>query len=349
MRRVWLVLVLGVLVALVPLPGCSHRGRPESSQIRVLAVSPETGYDPAWSPDRAQIAFVRAPYRRTQRYGLLPDNDVGIPTGRDRIALWDVRGDRLRTLSPAISKGKTILSVVWQDGSHLVYLAVDPGSVDAEHRAKLLWNTTFAYRGATQSKDAVILDTATMQTKVAIRNAPLMYVEASSSEPGKVAVWRYTSGGHEGDTHTWSAEWVDDSGKVRGRLGLPDGTWSAPAVASIRGSGFVAVRREDEGLYSLVGIARGHTRDLYSPGTMVNGAYGSPDRRAVAFLEAIPGIAPGVRMNLKVMPWAGGETATVARDASPMSQVTWSPNGTKIAYCRADDGRIAVALVPRVR
>lgn len=334
--------ILALLVVVLP-AGCARSERPRRSALA-------TGYDPAWSPDGSRIAYVEAAYRWRDsrgREGIWLDNGEDRPTPRDTICIWNLGTDARQVLQPARSTGRFISSLVWKNNDELAFLAADLerlGRRDPDDNWH--WVTMYRYQARPQSLFTYNLSTDESALVPMLFAAPPVELEPGRGGSGEVTIWEYSRPGDGSPTYSRSWEMMSSAGQVVRRADLPPVRWNAIAAATVRTLAPVGVRAKEKGTSCLSRIGDDHYQDFYSPGRMIIGVYGSPDGKRLAFCEEVPDHVPGARMSLKVIAVSGGLPVVVANDAWPWSHVAWSPDGRRIAYVRADDGRIAIARVP---
>lgn len=343
----WVAGMAVLLTWLIP-TGCARRNQPVTRLVQPSRNPLLTGYDPTWSPNGEQISYVESAYRSSGINGIFFDSSDSEPVPRDVICIWDVRNGSRRTVRLPLFPRSFVTSLVWKNDHSIVCLVSDLGRVDPE-RFKGRWHWLAIYRHSEVPKDLVVMDlrAGTFTAMRARLGSIPIEIEPCSARGGSVAVWEYERRNHSDAERLRTSEIIDSDGKPLDKLELPTARWSGVAVATRLTTVPVAVRASAEWKRCLSRIDGQRYEDFYCPDRMIEGVYGSPDGKLVAFLEQIPGQLPGPRMHLKVIEVDGGAPKLVAGDAWPWSHVAWSPDGKRIAYVKADSGEVAIAKVPK--
>jgi hypothetical protein len=196
-------------------------------------------------------------------------------------------------------------------------------------------------------KSVILVDTDTGDSWVLAAEGRWPHIERAPMSDSSIAVWECVQPGT--DKRSFAVTFLARDGTETRQWRFPPGRWQGLAVGTARTKLPAMVREEGAQDFRLSVIDGGETRDIYRARGLILGVFGSPDGGRAAFLEEIEGLAPGARSTLRVLPLDGRRPAVVADDAFGESRVAWSPDGSRIAYGRADDGHIVVADVPPIR
>jgi dipeptidyl aminopeptidase/acylaminoacyl peptidase len=123
------------------------------------------------------------------------------------------------------------------------------------------------------------------------------------------------------------------------------GTYTGAITTRGNNAPIIVQRIEHEKRSCLSYVFKDYYKVFYNPGNLIVGVYASPDEKKVAFLGQNSYTA-GACMDLKLLTAIEGEPTIVAKNAWPWSHIAWSPDGKKIAYVKAKDGKIAIVNVP---
>lgn len=308
--------------------------------------SPVAGYDPAWSLDGSQVAYVEATYVSRGDYGLVLNNDHRTPTPRDTIRLWELQTGESRRLRPTAARGTFITSLAWIDDSTIAFLASDmqkrTPQMPSERGSD--WDMVSIYRVLV--KKVILMDTNTGDSWVLAAAGRWPHIERAPMSDSSIAVWECVQPGK--DKRSFAVTFLARDGTETRQWRLPPGRWQGLSVGTARTELPAMVRREGAQDFRLSVIDGRETRDIYRARGVVLGVFGSPDGARAAFLEEIEGLAPGARATLRVLPLDGRQPVVVADDAFGESRVAWSPDARRIAYVRSHDGHIVIADVPAV-
>ncbi len=339
--------LLVVLMLVLP-TGCARRKHQQTSPVQVSRTALVTGYDPAWSPDGSRIAYVEAAYQSHGMNGIFFDSRKDEPAPRNSICVWDVKSGHRRVIQLTQSSNDFVSSLVWRNNNEVMFLVTDLRRVD-RLRFEGRWHWLAIYRHSEVPKKVAVYNLPMNELTVLSPHLAAVPIELEPLEEGsgRTAVWEYQKSEGDDTTGTRVSEVIGSSGQLGDRLSLPPARWSGVAAATRRTQVPVAVRASAKWKRCLSRVDRGSYADFYCPGKMIEGVYGSPDGKRVAFLEQIPSQLPGPRMDLKAIRVSGGDPVLVTNNAWPWSHVAWSPDGRRIAYVKAENGEIAIETVPR--
>jgi hypothetical protein len=311
-----------------------------------LTVSRDSGYDPVWSPDGTRIAFVHTDYKREGDWGLFLNNDPDTPTPRDAIIIWDLADNTIRELRPGACRGRFLFALAWLDDDWLACAGTDPTGVDPDSKAwRGFWDSTFAYRAAPWPKMVFAVNTKSGETRTLMSGLHVIHIEDLAAVQERAVVWYLVKEGS--DEFRYYGAVLNAAGEVSRKLQLPQADWRGPALAASSGKRLIAVRKTEKSKTCLSAVSEGTFEDVYRPGKLILGVYGSPDRQHVTFYEEKEGVAPGACARVFQSEWSFDRGVhAVAEDAYPGSTLTWAPDGRRIAYVRCDDGHIVIAEVP---
>lgn len=351
----WRAVVAAVILAAACLSGgCSGRGEQRTPTASVSQTGLSTGYDPAWSPDGSQIAYVESSYQVRPDDGLSLGDQASVPVARTAICIWDPALGTRDVIQPAPAsfemRDTVITSLVWRNQGELAFLACEVGHDEARRRPGFRdsWHWLATYRDPGISKQLLVYSFRTRRTNLphVLLPNPVTGLEPGKDATGDVVIWESRRSSEEVSQRIVSCVTLSRADDIGQRTALPPADWTGPPEGTARTRLPVVARKGADGKYCLSRLYGGSYQDFYDTDTLLVGAYGAPDGARVAFYQGLPGHAPIARMQLKVMSMDGGAAVTVTDDAYPWSRLAWSPDGTRIAYTRATDGQIVVADVP---
>jgi hypothetical protein len=191
-------------------------------------------------------------------------------------------------------------------------------------------------------KDLVLLDIRSGVSTLVCQRVRFAHIESIARDDGGplLAGWRSAA---DGEQRFLALTLMDLSGVVVRKERFPEGR----AMSTVEGTAPMIIRENGSDGDCLAIVADSELTDVYCPDRVILAAKGSPTADAVAVLEEKPDSPhPAAECNLRVLSSDGWRPVTVAEDAYGLSRVAWSPDGARMAYARAEDGRIAVIAVP---